>query len=384
MRVLHLVQQPQRRGAEVFAFTLTAELRRQGHEVAITYLYPHDAPGALPLAEEDCVLGGDPKNPLERLIGAHPGLLAKVRQRIRTFRPDVVQVNGARSVKYGALARRLDRGDGWVLVYRNIGNPRDWLRRGVIGQAQGLFYRHAVMPALDGLVGVSKATLAGVLDVYALDIPNAAIPRAVDPAVLAPDGSSRAQVRQELSTPEDAPVVVFLGSLAPEKRLDRFFRTAKKASEAHDNLHVWVIGEGPERERAERFAEEANMSGRTRFLGLREDIARLLRASDLLLLTSDTEGIPGVILEAAFVGVPSVATNVGGVSECIRHGVTGLLAAVDDEDALARSVCELAGNASRRQELGEKAAAWIAEDFTIGSVAQRYLELYEKVRLSAK
>lgn len=379
MRILQIVQKPQRRGAEMFAFQLSGELRRQGHEVGIVYLYPHDGPGALALGADDVCLEGDERSPLERLCGAHPGLLAKLRRRIADFAPDVVQVNGARSVKYGALARRLGgrrlgAGLGWALLYRNIGNPRDWMR----GRLKRAFYDHLVMPALDGIVGVSRTTLDAVLELYGLEIPAENIPRAVDPESLAPR-RSRAETRRMAGTPEGAPVVVAVGSLAPEKRIDRLLRVAAKSRESIAELRLWLVGEGSLRGELEELAEELGLGGRVHFAGVRDDVGDWLHAADLLALTSDTEGIPGAVLEAGCAGLAVVAARVGGVAECVVDGETGVLVAREDEDAFAAAIAALLGDDARRRALGERAAAHVREHFALDRIAARYVELYARL-----
>lgn len=126
MRILQLVQKPQLRGAEMFASQLAQWLSNQGHVVRSVYLYPYSGPAGLPLRAEDRVLDGREQHPLETCPGWHLGLLLALLGAIRRFDPDVVQVNGARTVKYGALARSYHRGGHWCLVYRNTGTPRVW------------------------------------------------------------------------------------------------------------------------------------------------------------------------------------------------------------------------------------------------------------------
>lgn len=130
MKIIQVVQQPQRRGAEVFASDLSGALRDRGHEVAIAYLYPHAGDAALPLGPDDVILGERSSHPAERLIGAQPRILRALRRHIDDLAADVVQANGARTVKYAALAGRR-RGRSWALVYRNIGEPGAWFAAAV-------------------------------------------------------------------------------------------------------------------------------------------------------------------------------------------------------------------------------------------------------------
>jgi glycosyltransferase involved in cell wall biosynthesis len=370
LRVLQVVQKPQRRGAEVFARQLAAELARQGCEVATVYLYPYDGPGRLPLGPADTVLDGAEAHPAERLLGLHPRLLGRLRHAIRAFRPDVVQANGARTVKYAAAAKRRDHGD-WTLVYRNIADPRQWTS----GRRQLWFYRRRVFPAIDAVVGVSEMTLDGVRTLYPTGVPVLSLPRAVDPEHVRPS-RSRTAVRSELGTPEASPVVLFVGSLTPDKRLDRLLRVMAAAREQEPDARLWVAGGGPLAADVETHPGAAD--GWVVPLGVREDVGDLLHAADLVLLTSDTEGMPGVLLEGAAAGLPVVATRVGGVPECVTDGETGVLVAPDDEQGLADAVVALVRDPALRRRMGEAGRARVLARYSLASVAASYLELYQR------
>ncbi len=374
MRLLQLIQKPQRRGAEIFAEQLSAELCRRGHTVARVFLYPHDGEARLEPWPEDLELRGDEAHWSERLLGARPGLLVRLGRAIGRFRPDVVQANGARTLKYSALAKRIAVGRKWKLVYRNIGNPADWM-----GSArQRAFYSKLVMPALDGIVGVSKATLAQVVDAYGLSIPTIHIPRGIDPDSFSHSATAW-ETRRQLSTPEEAVVVLFVGSLSREKRVDRFLRVLAGASEQFGPLVGWIVGEGPLRKELEDQATALGIQDRTWFTGGVNDVGPYLQAADLFLLTSDTEGMPGVLLEAGLFGLPVVATKVGGVSECVEDGVTGLLYDPGKEEAFLEGVIRLATQRQLRQTMGEKSAERVRKRYTIDRIARAYLAFYSSL-----
>jgi len=377
VRLLQLVTRPQRRGAEVFAWELSRELGRRGHDVATAYLYAAPDP-RLPVGPGDVALERDERSGLEKAPGFQPGIVAALRRAAASFRPDVVQVNGSRTVKYGSLLRRLDRRAPWALVYRSIGTPSDWLR----GPVHRALVRRLVMSAMDGVVAVSRATLEDLARCYRLEVPAAAIPRGVDPERFAP-GRPRREVRRELGADAERPVLLYVGSLTVEKRLDRLLRVAsdvarRRAAEGGEAPELWIAGDGPLRGEVEAAAASAVPT--VRVLGARADVADLLAAADILLLTSDTEGMPGVVLEAACVGLPSVATRVGGTGEAIVGGETGVLVDPQDETAAAEAVETLLAEPERRRAFGAAARRRVEREFAIGPIAERYLEHYERVR----
>lgn len=373
LRVLQVAQKPQRRGAEIFASHLSEELRRCGATVRTAYLYPHPGAAALILEPGDVVLDGRENHPAETRLGFHPRLLSRLRRTVHDFHPDIVQVNGSRSVKYGALAGRLDRRP-WGLVYRNIGDPRQWIR----SRGQRAFYRWAVMPRIDGIVGVSEETLSAVKTFYPLAVPTARIPRALDVGRFKP-ARSREEVRRDVSSPPDAPVLLFVGSLTPEKRPDRLLRILALVRRHLPDTRLWVLGDGPVRDDFLRQCRDLDLAGSISMFGARTDVADFMAAADLLLVTSDTEGIPGVAIEAGASGLPVVATRVGGVQECVIEGQTGLLAEVTDENGFAAAVLRLLDCPASRAAMGDQARRWVSESFDLRVVAQQYLQFYERV-----
>ena len=369
LRVLQLVQAPQRRGAEVFANDLSGALRRDGHHVRVLYLYGTADECPFPLQEGDAVLGGDVNHPFERTLGFHPGLLRRLRRRVAAFAPDIVQANGARTLKYAALAASAS-GRQWRLVYRNIGEPSQWMTN----RRARFFYRAAVMRRVDGVVGVSNATLDDVRRVHGLAVPMRRLPRAVDLEAVV-SHRSRASVRAELGTEPGSVVLALVGRLAPEKRPDRFVATVATVRRTRPDVVGWIVGAGPSEQAVGAAVEHAGAEG-FRVVGERSDVADVLAAADAVVITSDSEGIPGVVLEAAALGVPAVATDVGGVHECIRHGETGLLVPAGDDGALADAVLQMVDDPPQRASMGEKSRQLVEREFDIGSVSRHFVDFY--------
>ena len=373
MKILQIVQKPQRRGAEIFASQLSERLRVTGHDVRTAYLYPHRGGNSLPLSENDSVLNGSEHHCFEQIPGIHPVLLRRLRRVIADWRPDIVQVNGGRTLKYGAAVKAMSGQPAWVLVYRSIGQPANWVRRGL----QRRVYSSLVMPQVDGIVAVSSATRHALTQLYELTVPIACIPRAVDPAALVPRSPATA-IRQEAKTPGDAPVVLYVGSLTAEKRLDRLLRVVAKVQAHVPNLALWIIGDGPTRAALELQVRTLSLDS-VWFGGVKDDVASYMHAANVVTLTSDTEGTPGVVLEAGILKRPVVATRVGGVSECLVDGCTGIVVNRDDETAFADALTALLNDPDLRRRLGCAAGKWIEERFALGQIAEQYEAFYTDV-----
>jgi glycosyltransferase involved in cell wall biosynthesis len=303
-----------------------------------------------------------------------PRLLGRLLVLIDAYGPDIVQVNGGRTVKYGAFCAFLRPRRRWALVYRNIGEPDRWVR----GALRRFYYRRLIIPAVDGVVGVSQATLEGVQRFYGLNVPKAHIRMAVEPRSLVPT-MSREEARSACGVPVDAPVLISIGRLSPEKRPDRLLRVFRRVLAGLPTVHLWIVGDGPLRGDLEGEVKRDDLSGRIRFLGTQDNVASYLQASDLMLLTSDTEGVPGVVLEAGLLGIPTVATRVGGLPECVLDGDTGILVARDDEEALSQAAIGLLRDPSRHRSMGQAAAALVRERFTMETIGADYVSFYHRV-----
>ena len=127
----------------------------------------------------------------------------------------------------------------------------------------------------------------------------------------------------------DGKVVLFLGSLTDEKQP----LTAVEAVSHIEGATLLVVGDGPLADDVRDFGERV-APGRVRMLGVSDDPASVIAASDVLLLPSRTEGMPGVIIESMMRGVPVVATAVGAVPSMIDEGSTGCVVGVGDVDAM--------------------------------------------------
>jgi glycosyltransferase involved in cell wall biosynthesis len=119
------------------------------------------------------------------------------------------------------------------------------------------------------------------------------------------------------------------------------------------------------------------VQNRVRFLGIRRDVPRLMASADLFVLSSRSEGLPMVLLEAMGMQAAVVAADVGGVSEVIRHGQTGLLTPPEDAPALAAAICSLLENSEKREELGLAGKELVQRDYTLDGMCMRYAALLD-------
>ena len=375
MRVLQLVQRPQRRGAEVFAYELSQQLRALGDSVRTVYLYDYEGSVPLPVETGDVCLGHDSAAVGERIPGIQLSLLQRVIHEIHRFQPDIVQANGGRTVKYGAMAKiAAGRAAPWRLVYRNIDMPKFWNVR----WHSRIAYRKVFMPSVDGVIGVSSASLEQAIELYELSVPRLAIRNGIDTRKL--DGlPTRDEVRNRIGASERDLILLFLGSLVPQKRPDRFVRVLESVAGLLNNVSGWMVGDGPMKSEILQMIETTQMQDKCKLLGYQERVGEFIRGADLLIMTSDTEGIPAVALEAGYLGVPVVATNVGALSECVENGITGVLVGEPFEAGLVKAIVDLASRVELRRALGRNGEAFVRQKFTMEVVGSEYRDFYAAI-----
>ncbi len=168
-------------------------------------------------------------------------------------------------------------------------------------------------------------------------------------------GVDRADARRRLGLPVGAFVVVLLGRIVPVKRVDRLLRIFSRVRDQVPTARLYVIGDGSERPALEQQARELGIADIVDFRGWSSDAAGWYGAADVVVLTSDNEGTPLTLIEAAAAGRPGIATAVGGVPDVIADGETGYIVPVDDEAGFADRISSLARDPALAARLGAAA-----------------------------
>jgi glycosyltransferase involved in cell wall biosynthesis len=170
-------------------------------------------------------------------------------------------------------------------------------------------------------------------------------------------------------------LLTFVGRLAQIKRVDVLLRAVAVAHRTGAGVRLAIVGDGQLRTNLERLTAELGLTGHVHFVGYRADVASVAAASDIGVLSSDNEGTPVSLIEAAAAGRPSVATAVGGVPAVVT-AETGLLVSAGDADGLGRAMAELALDPARRGRMGEAARHHVAERFSVDRLVHDIDRLY--------
>ncbi|WP_435018901.1 glycosyltransferase family 4 protein [Tundrisphaera sp. TA3] len=174
------------------------------------------------------------------------------------------------------------------------------------------------------------------------------------------------------------PRVVFTGRLHPQKNLDLLLDIWPEVV-ARTGAALILVGDGPERDRLVERSRSPEMAGRVHFAGPSADPAEILRASDVFVLPSVAEGMSNSLLEAMATGLPCLASAIGGNTDLLAEGRSGLLIPPDDRDAWASNLVEVLGDPALRGRLGTAARARIDAEFALTAVVDRYEAIYRRM-----
>ncbi len=224
-----------------------------------------------------------------------------------------------------------------------------------------------VLPSWDRVVVPSEALAArlsasGTPRARLVVVPNGVAADEVADAARA----GRAASRAAFGVGEDERVLLCLGRLSPEKGQDVLLEAFARTRVA--NARLVLVGDGALRGALEARAARADLSGRVRLVGWRDDPHACLGAADLLVLPSRAEGLPLAVLEAMAAGVPVVATDVGAVADALDHGRAGRLVPPGDVEALRRALSDALADPEDAGARATRAAARVRERF--GAAAQ--------------
>ena len=299
----------------------------------------------------------------------------------RGFEPDVVHTHTAKAGMLGRLTALFSRRPRPVVVHTFHGH----VLRGYFGPLLTGFYR-AVERGLarisDQLICVSAQNME---ELIGLGVGRRrqfrVIPVGLDLESMAPPSAMAHALRDELRISADDVIATFVGRLVPIKRVDRLLQATALARAWGVPVQLVVVGDGELRSDLETLARELRIEAVVHFLGYRAEVGSIVAASDIAVLSSDNEGTPVSLIHAGAVGVPSVATAVGGVSEVVLQD-GGVLVERDDIEGFARGLRRLAEDPALREQLGKRAREHVLASFAAERLVVDMQCLYEELLLN--
>jgi glycosyltransferase involved in cell wall biosynthesis len=228
----------------------------------------------------------------------------------------------------------------------------------------------------DHVVAVSSAIARELVD-HGVSAQRVSV---IDNGISVPyrDDGAKSGVRGEFDIPTDGKLIVQIGRLARSKRIDLLLGAVARLPE-NLQTHVLLVGEGDQGEALVSLSRQYRLEQRVHFCGYRNDIGRLLAAADLMVLSSEREGFPIVILEAMAMRCPIVATNVGSIPSVLSDGHDAWLVPANDLDALHRAVSDAFGRPMVAASRAANAYGRYVQLYSRESMGARYLQIYEEV-----
>jgi len=352
MKILHLVICLDMGGQEIMICSLANQQHKNGHAICLGVL---EYPGTL----------ADRVEPLATWIGdqAHRGrraaLFSLVRF-VRKHRIEMIHSHGPQPHFYAVMAHLLT---GVPVVHTKHGRDYpDMPRRVLLNRVLSWFTRK--------IVAVSE-------DVAALARTHERVnPRKVAVVRNGVDCTRYTQTAAPRST-RSSLTIGSVGRLSAAKNYALLLQAF--AAISIPEARMLLVGDGPERGKLERLADELGIAGRVAFVGQQADPRPFYGQMDVFCLSSDTEGTPLTLLEAGACGLPSAVTDAGGNAEVVRDGVTGLVVPKADTAALATALERLCGDAALRQQMGRAARQRIVAHYSVKAMVAGYEQVLRAI-----
>lgn len=186
----------------------------------------------------------------------------------------------------------------------------------------------------------------------------------------------KAVPREKLGVPPDA---ILVGTIAIFRRKKGHHTLLEAIPEVLNRFPKTIFlfaGDGPQRKNIETRILELGISDNIRLIGLRKDVPEVLKAIDLFVLSTLQEALGTSFIEAMAIGKPVVGTRVGGVSEAVKDGVSGILVEPENPDALAKAIISLLGDRERMKEMGIAGRKIVAENYSVEGMLRKLYDFY--------
>lgn len=227
----------------------------------------------------------------------------------------------------------------------------------------------------DAVTAVSEYLRLRTIEEFQVQNPIAVVPNFVDCNVYgrSPDKSLRAKFAEEREG-----IFIHISNFRPVKRVEDVVEVFSRVRRQR-KARLLMVGDGPDRPKAEWLAETHGISSDVVFLGKQSEMSQLLSIADILLLPSELESFGLVALEAMACEVPVVATRVGGLPEVVRDRIDGYLCTVGDVASMAEACLRILSDSALAAQMGRSARERARQEFCAGKVVAQYEDLYRRV-----
>jgi sugar transferase (PEP-CTERM/EpsH1 system associated) len=306
---------------------------------------------------------------LARRSGVDWALFLRLARTLRSDGVRVVHSHNYSPLVYGSIAGRLAGAAGHV-----------YTAHGAKTAARQGTRRFQRLGLVDDIVFVSEDARRVSLAAGAVaDRRVHTIVNGIDVDAFVRDGEVRRRIRAQLGIDAEAPVAGIVARLTAAKDHVNLFDAFATLRDTHPAARCLVVGDGELREDLERAVRERGLSGSVLLIGNRGDVADVLAALDVFVLSSATEGLAVTLLEAMAAGLPVVATRVGGNPEVVEDGCSGIIVPPRDSAALAAALGRMFDGPEIARGMGHAGRERCRSRFGVETMAKRYQDLYDGV-----
>ena len=362
MKIVQLITRLDEIGGEQsHLIELVKQLRKNGHQILIL---TSNEPFIQQIIElQDLGVEIEPLYFMKRKIHLWKDIrvIIEVRKRLKSFQPDLVAMHSSKAGMIGRLAAK-------SLSIPTVFTVHGWsftesmpkIKRLIFQKIEKYLAKHT-----------SKIITVSNYD-YQLALQRKVVLQ--DKMVIIHNGIPTQETTEKISN--NTPLIIMIARFATPKRQDLLIQALANMQELPWKLIL--LGNGSNREQNEKRMNDHNLQDRISFLGVRNDVERFLEQADINVLLSDYEGLPLVIIESMRAGIPTIASNVGGVSELIIDHHSGLL--VDNNiSGIQKGITLLIEDISLRKQFGDNSRVTFEKHFTIDTMYAKTIQIYQEV-----
>lgn len=315
---------------------------------------------------------GIPVHPVRVLCDCDPSLSLRVYSAVRKMKPDIVHLHSRRGAEVlGGVAARMARVPAVVLSRR----VDDRINMGLLGHLKYNVLPDRIVAISDG---IRKVLRDCGIDEERLELVHSAVVTSRFQC-----NRDRDWFESEFGITQDAPVIGVIAQLIDRKGHKYLFSAVPDIVKAFPGARFLVFGKGPLKSQLEGLVREVGISEAVRFVGFRDDMERVMPNLDVVVHPALREGLGVSLLQAALVGVPIVASAVGGIPEIVRDGETGFLIPPEDADAISASVLKLLRDRDMASHFGENGRRLVHSEFSVDQMVEGNLRVYRDVLSNA-
>jgi len=361
MKILQFINSLSYGGAETHLVRLCRSLSARGHQVTVISMCKPEA------FVEDLEAIGVAVYSLDMRPGLpDPRAIIKLARLIRQIRPDVVHSHIIHANILARVTRLLAPMPRLVCTAHNTHEGGRLLEL-MLRLTDGLCDMNTQVSA----AGAARYLNAGIVPAGKMTHVDNGLDLSGEQA------NDRLETRQAMNLGQDF-IWLAVGRLEEAKDWPNLIKAfSQLQATEHGHSRLLIVGDGSLKEDIHRLADASTAKERIHFLGLRDDIAQLMRAADGYVMSSAWEGLPMVLLEAGAAALPIVATDVGGNAEAVLANVSGLLVPSRDDAALAMAMSRLMlMPTAQRQDLGQQGRKHVLKNYDIEQLVETWLRLY--------